>query len=1214
MLLGKPPMPKGGPALKASSTSKSLLSAAPSAATLRLIPSQPVPPLPDPAASDDYVAIFKEEAASYLVDIEAALRELHEDITAEKPWILLRARFHTIKGAAATIDLPKTQKIATEAEDLALAAVDQFEFRNLKSWNLFLQLANETADSLELTLLSLVSSIADPAPSINSEATPPAPAAWDSDHRTSLSLIQVAQRILDDWQVKPELPSYQVEFKQCLDKLGQLLGQQGVQGLPLSFDQFSHFVESLQPGQFTEPFFVVARRCLGDASTYLESLSASPWLPWTRKWSFYFSSLRVALAAEARRPATFTTGSAVSEPIDPEMLEVFTQEAVTQFEQIEAGLIAWENGTDIPTQIKTIRRCFHTLKGAANSVDLRSLGHGFHLLEDYLDTLNPSATPEAIFQFLLGCLDQAKDYIQKLNISTSTTWTHDWKSSLNVLKQDPQQTVPAQNPVDLDMLETFVEEAVVLFEQIETAVLAWEKLDNEENQRATLRRCFHTLKGAANSIELASLGHAFHILEDFMDTVKAKEPPIGLFEVLLKCSDQVRAYIEELSKNNSAIWSHDWARSIDDLKKGKVQGASLAPVKSVESGSGEKTGSEERQVVRVEAERLRQVMHQVSEMIADHSNFESNAERLPPAMLRWNQSALEMGKILLSFENDLAPHRGGNSRSSGKLMRQMEAALTELTREFKAQGELREEFKALFDSFKEDNLQFRRNSRRLQNDLASLNMAPVSGLFRRLQRVFRDALKEEKKEAELQLEGEQTLLDKTVVDALYGPLLHVVRNAVAHGIETPDKRQELEKNRMGNVRISAKPLSNQVVIEVQDNGSGIHEAMVRKRAIERGMIPADAPDLNPDQIVELLFRPGFSTKETISSVAGRGVGLDVVKGEIESMNGSVNLDYKVGVGSTWTIKVPLTLSASEALIVQVGKQRLALPLGYVQRCVRILPGNRLQRQGIPSYQDERGIFPCIDLGAVLKMAGASKSNLGVLVDSGLVQTVFLVDTLIARREIVTKDIGSLIGSLSYLSGAYLDSDGSLIPILQIPNILQRLAAEITRSTTTQPLQNTEDNLNNDPLPAPPQQEETLQNIPSPVGEFILGRVPKILLCDDSASVRKVQEKQLLQMGYVVATANDGQEALERLETEDFDLVMTDLEMPRIDGFGLVKGIRSLERLNQLPVIVITSRALEKFAGETIELGATACLGKPFAAAQFERLIQNEPKLSGLRRQ
>jgi chemosensory pili system protein ChpA (sensor histidine kinase/response regulator) len=1208
VLPAKAPLLRAGPPLRVTSPSlsqKRLSTAVRSEKKITLTPQSglhplpEVPPLTSQQPEEDYLPLFRQEVTLYLKDIQSALEQLQRDFLPEEPWTVLRARFHTIRGSAATLALTPTEQIATSAEDLALRALDQPGLRSAATWRQFLQAAHDTALSLQLPGLSL-----------------PLTESGDREensHHKALSLILLAQRILDDWQLKPELPSYQVEFKQALDKLSQLLKGANTKALSMSFGQFSVFVENLQPGQFIDPFFVVARRCLGDASAYLNMASLSHGLPWTRKWSFYFSSLRVALAAEAKRPTPFPSSTnSTAEPVDPEMLDVFSQEAVTQFEQIEASLIAWEKGLDATEQIKTIRRCFHTLKGAANSVDLRGLGHGFHLLEDYLDTLNPASAPEPLFHFLLTCVDQARDYIRQLIASPSTPWSNDWKSSLLLLKSGPATETTSSVPVDPEMLETFVEEAITLFEQIESAVLAWEKLDQGENQRAALRRHFHTLKGASNSIGLNSLGHDFHLLEDYMDTVKAKEPPLGLFEFLLRCSDQVRAYVEELSRNNAAVWPHQWGRVIDDLKKGKIQGASLAPVRSLEPASAEKAFVEERQVVRVEADRLRQVMHQVNEMIADHRSFESTTDRLPSTILRWNQSASEMAKILQNLENDLAAQHHHSPDTTGRFLRQLEASLTELRREFKQQTTLREECQALTAAVKEDNLQFRRNSRRLQNDLASLNMAPVSGLFRRLQRVFRDALKEEKKEAELILEGEQTLLDKTVVDALYGPLLHVVRNAVAHGIETPDKRQELGKKRSGFVHLNARPLSNQVILEVRDDGSGIHEAMVRKRAIERGMIPADAPDLNPEQIVELLFRPGFSTKDTVSSVAGRGVGLDVVKGEIESMNGSVHLDYQVGRGSTWTIKVPLTLSASEALIVQVGTQRLALPLSYVQRCVRFLPGNQIQRQGILFYQDERGTVPCLDLAHVFQMGPPNRSNLGVLVDSGLVQAVFMVDSLIARREIVTKDIGSLIGSLPYLSGATLDSDGSLTPILQIPHILQRLAAEITRSSTSSQVLAGE--VSQTILSTPAETSTLPIQATNTPAQFSLGRPPRILLCDDSASVRKAQEKQLLHLGYQVITANDGKEALELLEKVEVDLVMTDLEMPRIDGFGLVKGIRALERLRNLPIIVITSRALEKFATETVELGATACLGKPFAAAQFERLIQNEPRLSNLRKE
>ncbi|NJK91776.1 MAG: response regulator [Blastochloris sp.] len=351
-------------------------------------------------------------------------------------------------------------------------------------------------------------------------------------------------------------------------------------------------------------------------------------------------------------------------------------------------------------------------------------------------------------------------------------------------------------------------------------------------------------------------------------------------------------------------------------------------------------------------------------------------------------------------------------------------------------------------------------------------------------------------------------------------------------------------------------------------------------------------------------------------MAGRGVGLDVVKGEIEAMNGSVNLDYQVGSGSTWTIKVPLTLSASEALVVSIGTMRLALPLSYVQRCVRILPGNLTLHQGLPHYRDERGLLPCLHLGELFQL-DSEGAPLGVVVDSGLVQAVLRVDTLIARREIVTKDLGSFMGGMPHLAGATMDSDGSLLPILQLPNILQRMASELTSISTSGVLQTP----TSESLPASVESSPVISaSEPTPTQSqgqeppFVLGRPPRILLCDDSVSVRRAQVKQLSQLGYEVTAVNDGQEALERAQQESFDLLMTDLEMPRMDGFELVRAIRALPALQSLPIIVITSRALEKFASETVSLGATACLGKPFVPSQFERLLQSEAQLYLLRRQ
>lgn len=1196
-----PHLLSGAMTLKPSQKSPSAIKA-PETPKLNLTPNTLQRPNSFVASKLDYNSLFKEEVSIYLKEIDHALQQLSSQEQIEQPWIVLRSKFHTIKGTASTLDLTTITSLSDQGEALSSKAVDDPQFRTSALITTCFNLRNQLATQLELPLLPNLNSLID------------FPISTNSEHKV-IPLIKLALTILNDWQLKPELPSYQVEFRSSLQKITSALRAHQNLELARNFQLFSEFLETLPSGAFIPPFFIVARRCLHDATIFLNDLGRSPWLTWNRKWSFYFSSLRIALAADAKLLSIHSSLS--SQPVgqlDLEMIEVFSQEATVQFEQIEKSLLAWESHQDIPQQIKTVRRCFHTLKGAANSVDLRGLGLGFHFLEDYIETLNSDSDsiPSSIFQFLLNCSDQAKVYIS--NLTTSTTaqpWPHDWKESLHQLKRSNQKNISSQLPIDLDMLESFIEESTVTFELVESAIIAWEKLDQPEDQKAQLSRAFHTLKGAANSIGLNALGLSFHTLEDFMETVKSEEPPVGLFEFLLKCSDQVRLYLEALAQRNDSPWLHDWNLSIDDLKAGKIQGLSLTPIQDPSFLHQDRKSTEERQVVRVEAEKLRQAMHLISEIMADHSSFEAHLDQLSPPILKWNKCSKMIAQLLqtISAEPTHAKSKSTNA-SAEKELRRIKSLLSHLTEEVDQQNRLSASLKPLLDSLKEDTQQFRRSSRRLQTDLAALNMAPVSGLFRRLQRVFRDALMEENKQAELILEGEQTFLDKTVVDALYGPLLHVVRNAVAHGIESPEKRSTLNKPSAGRVVLRAKPLSNQVIIEVSDDGSGIHESMVRRRAIERGMIPEDAPDLNSEQIVELLFRPGFSTKETVSSVAGRGVGLDVVKGEIESMNGSVNLDYVVGQGSLWTIKVPLTLSASEALIVTVGNLRLALPLSYVQRCLLINPAHLSTRQGVLTYQSDPSSnpLPCLHLAKLFNTASSTSSPLGVVVDSGLIRAVFLVDSLVTRREIVTKDLGSLVGSLPFLSGATLDADGSLICILQIPSILQRLAAEITRTTTTL----------SPPSPSSPispsPSSQTLIQTETTKKEFILGRNPRILLCDDSPSVRKVQEKQLTQLGYEVTTACDGQEALNRMQLEDFDLILTDLEMPHVDGFELVRTSRTLERFKHIPIIVVTSRAMEKFAEDTIRLGATACLGKPFSLPQFERLITNEDKLSSLRRQ
>ena len=470
--------------------------------------------------------------------------------------------------------------------------------------------------------------------------------------------------------------------------------------------------------------------------------------------------------------------------------------------------------------------------------------------------------------------------------------------------------------------------------------------------------------------------------------------------------------------------------------------------------------------------------------------------------------------------------------------------------------------------------------------MASLNMGQVPLLSRRLARSFRDACTEEHKQAELFTTGGDTQLDRSVLDYLYGPLLHVVRNAVAHGIEKPEDRRKNSKTPAGKVRLSAEPLSNQVIIEVQDDGAGINAEAVLKRALDRNLVPPGTASLSPEQVVQLLFMPGFSTKESVSSVAGRGVGLDVVKRDIEALNGTVSVSYEAGRGTTWTLKIPLTLSASEALLVRSAGFSFAIPLTYVVKCLRLLQENYIQQNNHAYYKTGDEVLPYYDLHQLLQLPSGSGSSHGILVDSGTGRAILGIHSMIGRREIITKDAGPLLNSLEHISGATSDSDGSLICILKISNLL----AMNGRLLEFIPLK-TADN--------PDDQGHKLEN------------GPHVLLVDDSPSVRKMQHKQLRQLGFRVTTAVDGLDAVTQLGQQQFDLVITDLEMPQMDGIMLLQSIRSNTASQNLPVILLTSRAGERNSHELTDMGATACLPKPFSPTDFLKELETNPGLASI---
>jgi len=1130
-----------------------------------------IPTPPEPEEEEDLDAIFREELMSYLPAMSEALNQLVHSMEAESPWRVLTSRFHAIKGAANTVDRPEAGACAARAETAALEAAENPTLRTGERRAMLVEALQELCDPLALEI----------PPAEAFFATPPPPVP-----------IERGVEALEHWH-RERSPETRTAFIETISELAQNCQSAEFHDLGKSFHQLVKFTSEVHHGA-PEILFSVLQRALEDAQVYLQAVADDPDLPWTRKWGFYFSSLEIALASES----TQGTSADETEDRDPEMVEAFVEEAAQQLDVIEQTLLSWEQGADPDASRADLRRAFHTLKGAANSVGLTDLGHEFHLLEDAMEQEQSPAHGQPILPLLFQCLDESRHYRDLLAKDPQAPWPGNWES---LLSKTPTDAAPE---IDPEMVEAFVEEAEALIEPIESAIMLWESGNQPDAQRAALRRHFHTLKGAANSVGLSRLGGEFHALEDFMEQPDSPDiDPASLTGFLLNCLDQLRAYLETLKGTPATPWPGNWQESIHQLQN---------PDAASPSGAGTALPKEpalsQSQTLRVEASQLRELMHLISELVAEQSKIPAYLDRLK-----------EIESHLSQIDLRQTPETPDQS---------LPEAIRRLT--------------AIRSQLQEDDELFRRTAKRIQADLVELNMGPVGALFHRLARSFRDACREEAKDARWVAEGADVQLDRTVVDHLYGPLLHVVRNAVAHGIESPQNRRESGKDPCGTVTIRALSRADHVLIEIIDDGAGINEDAVRHKAIERGLLPPDAPSLGQQETIDILFSPGFSTKETVTNVAGRGVGLDVVKGDIESLNGSVGVFYETGKGTTWQVRVPLTLSASEALIVQAGGVRAALPLGMVDHCFRLLdpPSHTL----ISQVQFQGELLKCLDLGAFFGEPEGGPCTHAVIIDSGLARAALAVHGLVTRREIVVKDPGPILQNLNIFGGMTADVDGALLPVIQIPFLLEWISkADSSRkpdeSPSPAPEPEFESRLEPSPEPASgvpdtfPPVEPDFSESPAPgTGEFDFqppppapgkepattqpaeepaepgSRLPtlRILLADDSPSVRKVQTKELQRLGYDVILATNGQEALDALEHQPVNLIITDWEMPEIDGSQLITELRRHETTADIPVIVISSRVNEIFEIEATALGATGCLAKPFKADQFLQKLLSLP--------
>jgi chemosensory pili system protein ChpA (sensor histidine kinase/response regulator) len=488
--------------------------------------------------------------------------------------------------------------------------------------------------------------------------------------------------------------------------------------------------------------------------------------------------------------------------------------------------------------------------------------------------------------------------------------------------------------------------------------------------------------------------------------------------------------------------------------------------------------------------------------------------------------------------------------------------------------------------------EFTKLAHRLQDEITQARMVPIGNLYTRLSRTVRDAAKAVNKKVELTLAGAETELDNNIIQQISDPLIHLVRNAVAHGLERDEERYEQGKSDSGNVAVRAYHRGNHIYIEVEDDGRGIDYEKVRKTAVEHGLLSAEsAAELGERDLLDLLFQPGFSTAPRKTELAGRGVGLDVVKSNLALLNGEIEVETQRGLGTRFTLKVPLTLIISQALFVRCGNSMFALPLSFVEE-IRRLRINEIEEVGCKLLTKVRDVVTeIVRLDSVLGLEPIQPINgyfRMVIANVAGRQVGIVVEDVVRKDEIVIKSLGEFLRNLKMFPGATIAPDGSLILLIDV----NRLVAG--ESIEHRPLMTS---ANAARIFAPGAAAVAHGAIPQEAIDFV-PEEKLVVLVDDSISVRKFVGRMLEKAGYRVKLAADGLEALEIVTQTRCDLVVTDLEMPRTNGYELLSHLRQEPQTRNIPVMVVTSRAGAKHRDRAMKEGAMAFLTKPVQEDQF----------------
>ena len=783
---------------------------------------------------------------------------------------------------------------------------------------------------------------------------------------------------------------------------------------------------------------------------------------------------------------------------------------------------------------------------------------------------------------------------------------------------------------DDDLLDIFVQESADILDHADALVSSLRESPDDRAPIVGLQRDLHTLKGGARMAGLAPIGDLSHAMESLVDAVGEGRLNVdrAAVESLERGFDRLHVLVQRVAQRRAiAMPAHAIAR-FESLVGGMDIAAEFpAAEPSVEESAGEPRAAVQeaaqarrpaprhlpsileqeeathapQEMIRVRSDLLDSLVNYAGEVSIYRSRLEQQISTFRFNLVELDQTVArlreQLRKLEMETEAQIIARYQREQHEEGVFDPLELDRFSQLQQLSRALGESVSDLVSIQNLLDDQTrqsetllLQQSRVSSDLQEGLMRTRMVPFDSLVPNLRRTLRQAAHELGKRAQLKVDGAHGEMDRNLLERMKAPFEHMLRNALAHGIETPEQREAAGKPAEGTVNIAVSRESTEVVLRVSDDGRGMDRDAIRRQAIERGLLKPEV-ELPDRDLYAFVLETGFSTARELTQLAGRGVGMDVVHNEIKQLGGSLVIDSTPARGTMFTIRLPFTLAVTQAILVKLGESAYAVPMSSVQGVARISRDDLERRiaEGEPRHAYAGEEYAIYDLAQLLGLprsrSATEEAQVPLLMTrTGEQRAAVRIDGVIGSREIVVKSVGPQVSSVPGIFGATIMGDGSVVIILDLAPLVRRLAALRERIHAG--------------IEAAPSHFATQPERATDVRDK-----PLVMVVDDSITMRKVTTRVLERVDYEVLTAKDGLDALEKLQDNVPDLMLLDIEMPRMDGYELATYMRNDVRLRQVPIIMITSRTGEKHRQRALEIGVERYLGKPYQEDELLRNVQ-----------